>query len=385
MKKRIIIILSLINLVTFGWGYFGNKEETNDLAVYIDDNLENSIPRKGEATYLKSVCDQGVNVTWDNDLWGLKINNLTRKVNCKLYFSSDTEKPQWQISKVSKTSGFTTDDYTVELTGTDNFGLTSNLTVDDIKLSANDSSCWALKKSVEEVSSNDKQVKYQLNLSMPSCVGSLSLSINQNTLTDTSGNNSEKVSLNTGITINKNNTKKILVWYDYNSEAYDDISAYYSNVTQNTNLTTSEIIAAKYDLVVYYRPYWQLIEGLNTLYNAGINLLTQGNDPNSDSLMADASVPSVSPSDCSSATIKKVVNNNLTSYYQDEFIERDSPISFWKFNQQATILYQAEYNGITYDKIGYLKENNHMWFNNATDYLLPFSPIIEFIFGNLKE
>ena len=124
---------------------------------------------------------------------------------------------------------------------------------------------------------------------------------------------------------------------------------------------------------------------MNTLYNAGINLLTQGNDPNSDSLMADASVPSVSPSDCSSATIKKVVNNNLTSYYQDEFIERDSPISFWKFNQQATILYQAEYNGTAYDKIGYLKTNGHMWFNNATDYLLPFPPIIEFIFGNLKE
>ena len=383
MKKRIIIILSLINLLTFGWGYFGNKEETNDLAIYIDDNLENSIPRKGEATYLKSVCDQGVNVTWDNDLWGLKINNLTRKVNCKLYFSSDTEKPQWQISKVSKTSGFTTDDYTIELTGTDNFSLTSNLTVDDIKLSANDSSCWALKKSVTEVSSNDKQVKYQLSLSMPSCAGSLNLSINQNTLTDTSGNNSEKVSLNTGITISKNNTKKILIWKDYNTEAIDAISKYYGNVTLNSNLTASEIITAKYDLVIYYWPYWGLTTDLNTLYSAGVNLLTQGNDYTDGLLINNSAKDYILEG--GNATIIKKVNNNLTSYYPDKLIESDRNIAFWKFNPQATILYQTEHNGITYDKIGYLKDNNHMWFNNATDYLLPFSPIIEFIFGNLKE
>ena len=383
MKKRIIIILSLINLLTFGWGYFGNKEETNDLAIYIDDNLENSIPRKGEATYLKSVCDQGVNVTWDNDLWGLKINNLTRKVNCKLYFSSDTEKPQWQISKVSKTSGFTTDDYTIELTGTDNFGLTSNLTADDIALNTNDTACSALKKSVTEVSSNDKQVKYQLSLSMPSCVGSLNLSLNQNTLTDTSGNNSGEVSLNTGITISKNNTKKILIWKDYNSEAMDAISTYYGNVTLNSNLTASEIITAKYDLVIYYWPYWGLTTDLNTLYNAGVNLLTQGNDYTDGLLINNSAKDHILEG--GNATIIKKVNNNLTSYYPDKLIESDEYIAFWKFNPQATILYQTEHNGITYDKIGYLKDNNHMWFNNATDYLLPFSPIIEFIFGNLKE
>lgn len=383
MKKRIIIILSLINLVAFGWLYFGNKEETNDLAVYIDDNLENSIPRKGEATYLKSVCDQGVDVTWDNDLWGLKINNLTRKVNCKLYFSSDTEKPQWQISKVSKTSGFTTDDYTVELTGTDNFGLTSNLTADDIALNTNDTACSALKKSVTEVSSNDKQVKYQLSLSMPSCVGSLNLSLNQNTLTDTSGNNSGEVSLNTGITISKNNTKKILIWKDYNSEAMDAISTYYGNVTLNSNLTASEIITAKYDLVIYYWPYWGLTTDLNTLYNAGVNLLTQGNDYTDGLLINNSAKDYILEGD--NATIIKKVNNNLTSYYPDKLIESDEIIAFWKFNPQATILYQTEHNGMTYDKIGYLKDNNHMWFNNATDYLLPFPPIVEFIFGNLKE
>lgn len=383
MKKRIIIILSLINLLTFGWLYFGNKEKTNDLAIYIDDNLENSIPRKGEATYLKSVCDQGVNVTWDNDLWGLKINNLTRKVNCKLYFSSDTEKPQWQISKVSKTSGFTTDDYTIELTGTDNFGLTSNLTADDIALNTNDTACSALKKSVTEVSSNDKQVKYQLSLSMPSCVGSLNLSLNQNTLTDTSGNNSGEVSLNTGITISKNNTKKILIWKDYNSEAIDAISTYYGNVTLNSNLTASEIITAKYDLVIYYWPYWGLTTDLNTLYSAGVNLLTQGNDYTDGLLINNSAKDYILEG--GNATIIKKVNNNLTSYYPDKLIESDRNIAFWKFNPQATILYQTEHNGITYDKIGYLKDNNHMWFNNATDYLLPFSPIIEFIFGNLKE
>lgn len=383
MKKRIIILLSLISLVIFAGLYFNNKEKSNDIAVYIDDNLENSIPKKGEAAYLKSICNQDVDVTWDNDLWGLKINNLTRKVNCKLYFSSDIEKPQWQISKVSKTSGLTTDDYTIELTGTDDIGLTSKLTADDITLSSNDTVCWALKKNLTDISSSDKQVKYQLNLSMPSCAGNLNLSINQNTLTDTSGNNSLKVSLNTGITISKNNAKKILIWKDFNSEATDNISMYYGNVTSNNNLTTSEIIAAKYDLVIYYWPYWGITTDLNTLYNAGINLLTQGNDY-TDGLLINNSIKDYILGD-PTTTIEKKVKNNLTSYYPDEFIESDSSVAFWKFNPKATILYQTEYKGTTYDKIGYLKDNNHMWFNIATDNMLSFPPMIEFIFGNLKE
>lgn len=43
------------------------------------------------------------------------------------------------------------------------------------------------------------------------------------------------------------------------------------------------------------------------------------------------------------------------------------------------------YNGVAYDKIGYLKENNHIWFHNGAHAYLAFPPIMEFIFGNLEE
>lgn len=383
MKKRIIILLSLSSLVIFARLYLGNKEKNNDVAIYIDDNLENSIPKKGEATYLKSVCDQDVEATWDDDIWGLKVNNLSSKVNCKLYFSSDTEKPQWQISNVSKTSGLTTDDYTIEITGTDNIGLTSNLTADDITLNTNDTACWALKKNLTKESSDDKQIKYQLSLSMPGCAGNLSLSINQNTLTDTSGNNSDKVSLDTGITISKNNTKKMLIWQDYYNRAENYLKTYYENVTVNENATTQEIISAKYDIVIFYRAFWQVNKDVNTLYNAGINLITQANDYTDGLLINDSTKDYILGG--ANATIEKKVNNNLTSYFADTYFESDSNIYYWHFNSNAKVLYQTTYNGVTYDKIGYLKENNHYWFNIGTPDRFNYAPMIEFIFGNLKE
>ena len=382
LMKKIFLIIIVDSLVIFSLNILDKPK--NNIAIYLDNEEESKIPKKGEATYLRSVCDKDVDTTWDKDIWGIKINNLTEKVNCKLYFSSDTEKPTWQISNISKTSGFTTDNYEIEITGRDNKGVISNLTINDLAFKSGEDNCSVFKKSLNEVSKTTNEVKYQLNLSMPGCTGSLNIQINENTLTDSSSNTSDKVSLNTGITIGKNNTKKILIWKDYQSDALNGISKYYSNVTSNETLNTTQIINGKYDLIVFYYPYWAPADDLNTLYNAGLNLLVNTNDYNEDLLIFDTAKGYLKGG--ATATLTKTVKNNLTSYFSDTLTETDGGgICYWHFNSKAKVLYQTTYNGVTYDKIGYLKENNHIWFHNGAHTYLAFPPIMEFIFGNLEE
>ena len=88
MKKRIIILLVIISIITFTSLYFKDKGKSNNLAVYIDDKLETSIPKKGKALFKKAICDDSVNISWDNDSWALLITNLNRKIKCNLYFYS---------------------------------------------------------------------------------------------------------------------------------------------------------------------------------------------------------------------------------------------------------------------------------------------------------
>ena len=84
MKKRIIILLVIISIITFTGLYFKDKGKSNNLAVYIDDKLETSIPKKGKALFKKAICDDSVNISWDNDSWALLITNLNRKIKCNL-------------------------------------------------------------------------------------------------------------------------------------------------------------------------------------------------------------------------------------------------------------------------------------------------------------
>ena len=64
------------------------KKRINDetLAVYVNDELQSSIPKKGEALFKKAICDNDVKVFWDNDTWSLKVSNLKIKTKCNLYF-----------------------------------------------------------------------------------------------------------------------------------------------------------------------------------------------------------------------------------------------------------------------------------------------------------
>ena len=85
------------------------------------------------------------------------------------------------------------------------------------------------------------------------------------------------------------------------------------------------------------------------------------------------------------SNIDKVLNSSITRYFDDRFTEHDDYISLWHFNSKATILYQAIYENETFDKIGYLKENDNIRFNMGISTFYNYAPIIEFVMGRLGE
>ena len=91
MKKRIFIGIFLVfSLVIISCNLHKNSTKIDDdniLGIYLDNELQTSIPKKGEAVFSKAVCDSNeVNYYWDIDNWGLYINNFSNKMKCNLYF-----------------------------------------------------------------------------------------------------------------------------------------------------------------------------------------------------------------------------------------------------------------------------------------------------------
>ena len=91
MKKRIFIGIFLVfSLVIISCNLHEKNlkiDDNNILGIYLDNELQTSIPKKGEAVFSKAVCDNDeVNYYWDIDNWGLYINNFSNKMKCNLYF-----------------------------------------------------------------------------------------------------------------------------------------------------------------------------------------------------------------------------------------------------------------------------------------------------------
>lgn len=85
--KRIIKVLGIFLMTILVIGLFTKKRiDDETLAVYVNDELQNSIPKKGEALFKKAICDNDVKVSWDDDKWGLYVSNLKGKTKCNLYF-----------------------------------------------------------------------------------------------------------------------------------------------------------------------------------------------------------------------------------------------------------------------------------------------------------
>lgn len=382
MKKILIIALIIISglFIIIINGY--KKIDNNLLSVYLDNERVESIPDRGKGTYLKSVCDdENIKTEWNNDNWGLFVSGLSKKVKCNIYFSSDVEKPSWQVDSVSR-NVLTTDIYTVRLIGSDNSKVSPNLNVNDIKFLVNGNEYEPIKKDLKIIESINKKIIYELKIHMLKGEGKLVLRINSGTLKDESGNESNSTDLDTGITIAKNNNTKILILKDYSNETKNSIGSYYSNLVIDSTLTFDEIVKAKYDVVIYYNPYWGGSTVLNTLYNAGVNIISQYNNY-TDGLIINGAGNVMSKNDY--VYVDKVLNSSITRYFDDRFAEHDDYISLWHFNSKATILYQATYENETFDKIGYLKENDNIWFNIGVNNSVNYVPIIEFVMGRLEE
>lgn len=385
MKKILIIALIIVSslLIIMVNGY--KEIDNNLLSFYMDNERVESIPDKAKGTYLKSVCDdENIKTEWDNDKWGLFVSGLSKKVKCNIYFSSDVEKPSWQVDSVSSRNVLTTDIYTVRLVGSDNSKVSSNLNVDDIKLLVSNCDYAPIKKDLEIIESSDNKIIYELKIHMLKGEGNLVLRINSGTLKDDSGNESNSTDLDTGITIAKNNNTKILIWQDWENNVKNNISYYYSNLTVDNDMSidTTSIINDKYDIVIYYYPFWQGNTALNTLYNAGVNIISQYNDY-TDGLIINGDGNVMSKNDY--VYVDKVLNSSITRYLDEKFTEYDGGISLWHFNSKATILYQATYENENFDKIGYLKENDNIWFNIGVSTFYNYAPIIEFVMGRLEE
>lgn len=90
MKKIMFISFISISMLLVFVGLNSKSNylmEDNILGIYLDNKLQESIPKKGEAVFSKAVCDNNAtNIYWDIDKWGLFISNLSKKTKCNLYF-----------------------------------------------------------------------------------------------------------------------------------------------------------------------------------------------------------------------------------------------------------------------------------------------------------
>ena len=86
MKKRIILLLMIVLIIelTIFSGEVGLK--TENMAIYVNNELKDSIPSKEEAMFYKAICDSDVEASWNNETWSLFISNMTQKTRCNLYF-----------------------------------------------------------------------------------------------------------------------------------------------------------------------------------------------------------------------------------------------------------------------------------------------------------
>ena len=90
MKKKVILGLLLITSMIFIINLKIKScyvENNNIIGIYVDNELQESIPKKGEVMFSKAVCDSDdISYYWDVDNWGLFVDNLNKKTKCNLYF-----------------------------------------------------------------------------------------------------------------------------------------------------------------------------------------------------------------------------------------------------------------------------------------------------------
>ena len=385
MRKKcfIMVLVIILGILTLLKSNLNN----NMLAVYIDNELKDVIPSKSENLYIDNIdCDNDVSATWDNDNWGLFISNLSKKAKCNLYFSHDNEKPYWQIESVEKANVLSTDIFEFKISGTDSLGnVTSNLDVSNLSFYVNDELESPIKVELTKLEELNKKITYSIKVHMVGGAGNLKVKISSGTLTDTSNNQNDEITLDTGINVSKN-PAKIFNFYDNafpeNSvwpKYYQNLlNNYYNDVTHSNNPTLDEIASGNYDLIFFNNDCWTVPTVANYIFSLGINVFSVGNDSTSA-----LDIISTSTTDSKVGNHKKVINNGLTYYLPDLFAGGEDNLNLIKFSEDATVLYKNVTNNTEYDSIGYMIKNGKTWLHSqyiSNKYVIP---MIQFTLGQL--
>ena len=385
MRKKcfIMVLVIILGILTLLKSNLNN----NMLAVYIDNELKDVIPSKSENLYIDNIdCDNDVSATWDNDNWGLFISNLSKKAKCNLYFSHDNEKPYWQIESVEKANVLSTDIFEFKISGTDSLGnVTSNLDVSNLSFYVNDELESPIKVELTKLEELNKKIIYFIKVHMVGGAGNLKVKISSSTLTDTSNNQNDEITLDTGINVSKN-PAKIFNFYDNafpeNSvwpKYYQNLlNNYYNDVTHSNNPTLDEIASGNYDLIFFNNDCWTVPTVANYIFSLGINVFSVGNDSTSA-----LDIISTSTTDSKVGNHKKVINNGLTYYLPDLFAGGEDNLNLIKFSEDATVLYKNVTNNTEYDSIGYMIKNGKTWLHSqyiSNKYVIP---MIQFTLGQL--
>ena len=385
MRKKcfIMVLVIILGILTLLKSNLNN----NMLAVYIDNELKDVIPSKSENLYIDNIdCDNDVSATWDNDNWGLFISNLSKKTKCNLYFIHDNEKPYWQIESVEKVNVLSTDILKFKIFGTDSLGnVASNLDVSNLSFYVNDELESPIKVELTKLEELNKKIIYFIKVHMVGGAGNLKVKISSSTLTDTSNNQNDEITLDTGINVSKNPTK-IFNFYDNafpeNSvwpKYYQNLlNNYYNDVTHSNNPTLDEIASGNYDLIFFNNDCWTVPTVANYIFSLGINVFSVGNDSTSA-----LDIISTSTTDSKVGNHKKVINNGLTYYLPDLFAGGEDNLNLIKFSEDATVLYKNVTNNTEYDSIGYMIKNGKTWLHSqyiSNKYVIP---MIQFTLGQL--
>ena len=385
MRKKcfIMVLVIILGILTLLKSNLNN----NMLAVYIDNELKDVIPSKSENLYIDNIdCDNDVSATWDNDNWGLFISNLSKKAKCNLYFSHDNEKPYWQIESVEKANVLSTDIFEFKISGIDSLGnVASNLDVSNLSFYVNDELESPIKVELTKLEELNKKITYSIKVHMVGGAGNLKVKISSGTLTDTSNNQNDEITLDTGINVSKN-PAKIFNFYDNafpeNSvwpKYYQNLlNNYYNDVTHSNNPTLDEIASGNYDLIFFNNDCWTVPTVANYIFSLGINVFSVGNDSTSA-----LDIISTSTTDSKVGNHKKVINNGLTYYLPDLFAGGEDNLNLIKFSEDATVLYKNVTNNTEYDSIGYMIKNGKTWLHSqyiSNKYVIP---MIQFTLGQL--
>ena len=386
MKKKYLITRFIIILGTLVLSRI-NISNNKDLAVYIENELNSSIPASNENLYVNKIdCDNNVNAYWDNDNWGLFISNFSKKTKCNLYFIHDTEKPYWQMESVEKVNVLSTDILEFKIAGTDSLGnVSSNLDISNLSFYVNDELESPIKVELTKLEELNKKITYSIKVHMVGGAGNLKVKISSGTLTDTSSNQNAEITLDTGINVSKNPAKifnfytnkfpENSVWPKYYQNLLNN---YYNNVTHSNNPTLDEIASGDYDLIFFNNDCWTVPPVANYIFSLGINVFSVGNDSTSA-----LDIISTFTENSKVGNHKKVINNGLTHYLPDLFAGSEDNLNLIKFSEEATVLYKNETNNTEYDSIGYMIKNNKIWLHSqyiSSNYVIP---MIQFALGQL--